>query len=267
MDHYETLGVSRNASPDEIKKAFRKLAMKHHPDKGGDEQAFKQINEAYDTLSDPQKKAQYDNPDPWANAKRYSGQNFDFTDVFGDIFGQFRQARPMQNPDGRMDITVSLEDAFTGKDLIIQTPQGTTTFKVPKGVRDGDTFHFRAMGPQRFKEIAPGDLAVRVRVVMPPEYGRDGDNLFVRASVDAINAMLGTEIKITHLNGKTYQVKIPKGVQEGQRIRMAGLGMDNPRTSRVGDLYVLVAITVPTIHDEEIIKVLNTIRDKRGNNG
>ena len=115
MSHYQTLGVSPQADAKEIKKAYRRLAGKHHPDKGGDEARFKEINEAYETLSDPQKREAYDNPNPFQGGNPF-GQGSPFEDIFGDIFGGFRQQqrRPVRNPDGVCDVHVNLEEIYTG---------------------------------------------------------------------------------------------------------------------------------------------------------
>jgi len=274
MDHYETLGVSRDADASEIKKAYRKLAGKHHPDKGGDEAQFKKVQEAYETLSDPQKRAQYDNPSPFGEGFEFnfrqggdpfSGQGSPFADIFGDIFGQ--RQHPVRNPDQRVSITISLRDAYFGNEYIINTPSGAVNFKVPAGTGDGDTYRIPGKGYQRFQQLPPGDLMIQVRLDFPPEWNKEGNNLYVRIGVDALDAVTGTEVTIEHINGKQYRVKVPAGCQQNQKIKMRGLGFPNPNTSMAGDLIAIAHIEVPTIHDEEIIKVLNTIREKRGNNG
>jgi curved DNA-binding protein len=260
MDHYETLGVSRDADAATIKKAYRKLAGKHHPDKGGNEADFKRVQEAYETLSDPAKKQQYDNPNPFEGM-----QGNPFGDIFGDIFGHRQQ--PARNPDQRVSITISLRDAYFGNEYIINTPSGAVNFKVPAGTGDGDTYRMPGKGYQRFQQLPPGDLMIQVRLEFPPEWNKEGNNLYVRIGVDAIDAVTGTEVTIEHINGKQYRVKVPAGCQQNQKIKMRGLGFPNPNTSMAGDLIAIAHIEVPTIQDEEILQVLNTIREKRGNNG
>jgi len=257
MDYYETLGVTQSTTPKDIKNAYRKLASKHHPDKGGDPEQFKKIQEAYDVLSDPEKKAQYDNPNP------FQGQGNPFGDIFGDIFGQ----RVPRNPDARVSISISAQDAYFGRNLEFDTEVGRINLTIPPGCDNGDTYRYPGKGYQRFKDVPPGNLLVRVDVDMPQEWGREGNHLFIRVMVDALDAIIGTEVEILHINGKRYRVKIPAGSEQGSRINMRGLGMPNPQNGMAGNLYVLIHIDVPTIHDEEIIKVLNTIREKRGNNG
>ena len=139
MDHYETLGVQRDAGEKDIKKAYRKLASKHHPDKGGDQEEFKKIQKAYETLSDPQKKAEYDNPNPFGGQNPFGGNPFE--DIFGDIFGQRRQPQRPPRPMYRTQLNVTLRQAYTGSQqtLELNTPQGKKVINVtiPKGVQSG----------------------------------------------------------------------------------------------------------------------------------
>src|SRR6056300_983681 len=124
MDYYETLGVDRTASPEVIKKAYRKLASKHHPDKGGDAEQFKQIQQAYEVLGDPQKKDQYDNPQPDWNLHQPGGfDNVDIQDIFSQFFRQ-NQRQPNRNPDGVMDLRIELHESFTGTEKILDTGYG-----------------------------------------------------------------------------------------------------------------------------------------------
>lgn len=265
MDHYQILGVSRDATPQDIKKAFRKLAMKHHPDKGGDEAKFKEIQQAYEVLSDPDKRQQYDNPNPFEGIFGQGGDPFrqgtPFGDIFGDIFGQRRQ--PVKNPDGLFDMDITLENAYSGMDSTISTPEGKVQLHIPPGVRPGTKFRIPGKAGGRMPNLPPGDLIVRVNVINPPEWGRENDHLFIRVEVNAIEAMIGSAVRIRHLDGKQYDVTIPAGTQPGGRIKMAGLGMPNPQNGRTGDLYLLVNVHVPTITNEDELNALNNIVSKR----
>ncbi len=265
MDHYQILGVSRDATPQDIKKAFRKLAMKHHPDKGGDEAKFKEIQQAYEVLSDPDKRQQYDNPNPFEGIFGQGGDPFrqgtPFGDIFGDIFGHRRQ--PVKNPDGLFDMDITLENAYSGMDSTISTPEGKVQLHIPPGVRPGTKFRIPGKAGGRMPNLPPGDLIVRVNVINPPEWGRENDHLFIRVEVNAIEAMIGSAVRIRHLDGKQYDVTIPAGTQPGGRIKMAGLGMPNPQNGRTGDLYLLVNVHVPTITNEDELNALNNIVSKR----
>ena len=117
-------------------------------------------------------------------------------------------------------------------------------------------------GRQRDPNLPPGDIFVNVQVNMPPDWGRDEDNLFVRFEVDALDAITGTEIKVKHINGKKYSVKVPAGIQPGEKIRLTGLGMSNPKSGRDGSLYVIIEIHIPDITDQNSIDLLNSIKQR-----
>lgn len=260
MDYYEQLGVDRTSQPDEIKKAYRKLASKHHPDKGGDQEKFKKIQEAYDTLSDPEKKYAYDNPQPQFNFGQ-GDMPGGFEDIFGSIFGQ--RMRPNKNPDSMVNLNITLQEAYTGTSFNLQTPtDGEVIVRIPAGVRDGMRMRVAGKGRQRDPNLPPGDIFVNVHVNMPPDWGRDEDNLFVRFEVDALDAITGTEIKVKHINGKKYSVKVPAGIQPGEKIRLTGLGMSNPKSGRDGSLYVIIEIHIPDITDQNSIDLLNSIKQR-----
>lgn len=268
MDYYKILGVAKTASADEIKKAYRKLAMEHHPDRGGDVTKFQEISQAYETLSDPQKKAAYDNPQPnwnkwnppdWANNDPFAPGGA-FSEAFGDIFGRRQQMR--KNPDGVADVTVTAAQAYTGADISLDLGYTNETLTIPAGIRDGTKFRFSGKGPARFKDLPPGDLIVRVNINYPPNLGREQDDLFIRVNVDAIDAMQGTEIDYTHISDRQIKIKIPSGVQPGAKLRVQGWGMPNPQTKRYGDLYVLVNLSVTKVSDPQHKQWLNIIKEE-----
>jgi len=160
MDHYSTLGVDKNAGSDEIKRAYRKLASQHHPDKGGDKAKFQEIQAAYDTLSNPDKRAQYDNPQPqFHGGGGFNGAPPGFEDIFAQMFGggqhpfgnMFRQQQAPRNRTLNIQTSITLEDAFHGKDLIatLGLPSGrdqTIEVKIPAGIGDGTTLRLAGMG-------------------------------------------------------------------------------------------------------------------------
>jgi len=260
MDHYQTLGVSRDADANEIKKAFRKLAMKHHPDKGGDEQQFKNIQQAYETLSDPQKRAEYDNPNPFSGGDPF-GQGSPFADIFGDIFG--RRARPQVNPDGMIDVTISMLQAYQGTSLVVNTGYSTLDLTIPQGIDNGAKLRLQGQGPQRIADIPPGDLIVRISIMPEKDWGRERKDLFKRAEVDVLDLITGCNVTITHLDGKNYELKIPPGTQPGQKLRMSGLGMIDSNGT-IGSLNIIIEGYVPTIKTDTDIEVLNNIKRKYG---
>jgi DnaJ-class molecular chaperone len=263
MDHYQTLGVSRDSSQQDIKKAYRKLAMKHHPDKGGDEQQFKNIQAAYSVLSDPDKRAQYDNPNPFEQfGGDPFGQGSPFGDIFGDIFGQRVRRQPTQNPDGVINLTVTLVQAYQGANVVINTDYTTLDVSIPKGVRDGTKLRLSGKGPIRYRELPPGDLIARVFIEYPDGWGREGNDLFLRQEINSIDAITGCSFRFNHIDGKQLEVKVPLGSQNGTRLRMRNLGMTDPRNGLIGSLFVILELKTPVITDEEQLEVLNNIRNR-----
>ena len=266
MDYYQTLGVSREADAATIKRAYRKLAGKHHPDKGGDIEQFKLVQSAYETLSDPQKRAQYDNPQPQYHQSRGPFNNHDvppgFEDVFSDFFDQHRRARQhnQRNADSVGDYTISLAQAYHGAELTLDLGYAQERIYVPAGTRTGTKIRIPNKGYQRYADKPPGDLIVRIHVTTPDTVVIDHDDIYQHVLINSIEAMVGTEVEIYHISGKKLSVKIPAGTQQDSRLRMRNLGMPNPASSNVhGNLYVIVNIQTPVIHKQEHIDLLNTL--------
>ncbi len=264
MDHYQTLGVSPQADQKEIKKAFRKLAGKHHPDKGGDAEQFKKINTAYEVLSDPQKKQAYDNPNPFENFQ--GGNPFTqggFEDIFADIFGRQRPRAPTRNPDGVMDLRLELEEVYKGCEKILDTGYGQFKLIVPAGTRHGTKFNLHGKGPKQYENLPAGDLIVRCHVFNPPEWETVNRNdLMVRVRIDYFESMLGTNVMITHLDNKRLDVKIPKGTGPGSTLRLSGQGMPDPNGKGTGNLIVSVEVTPPNVNDETLQKIKDILDEE-----
>ena len=216
MNHYETLGVSKDATKQDIKKAYRKLAMKHHPDKGGDQEQFKRITGAYDILSDPDKRAQYDNPSPFEQFGQGGdpfGPGSPFKDIFGDIFGHQRYnayQKQGRNPDGVSDVKITFLQSYQGADVVINTNAGSFNLNIPKGITNGTKLRLQGKGPQRYKDLPPGDLIIRVHIDYPPNWGSDGIDIFYRHNLNVIDALTGTELDFRFIDGRKIKVKIPK---------------------------------------------------------
>jgi DnaJ-class molecular chaperone len=261
MTYYDVLGVERTSSAEEIKKAYKKLAMRHHPDRnGGDDTEFKKIQEAYETLSDADKRAQYDNPRPEMNFNFGGMGGEDFESIFQQMFGGHMGQRPVRNPDSLAKIQISFNQAYTGCDYVLSLDDGAVNIKLPAGIRDGAKLRIPGKSKKRFSQLPPGDLYVQVFVQMPAEWGRQNDDLYVRVDLDAISAMIGATYEISHINGKKYKVSIPAGTQPGEKIRLKGLGMENSDRNTVGSLYVIVNIVVPEITNPTTISTLEQLR-------
>ena len=261
-DYYQTLGVDRSASQDDIKRAYRGLASKHHPDKGGDTVKFQEIQAAYATLSDPQKKEEYDNPRPQFHGGSGGGMPPGFEDIFsqmfggggspfGDMFGQRRQ-QPARNRTLNLQTQITLEEAFHGKELIatIQLPSGrdqVLEVKIPAGVSDGVTLRLAGMGDDSVSNSPRGDIHLSVHVMPHPAYQRQGDDLIRGLRVNCLDAILGKTMQFDTIDGRTLEVNIQPGTQHGQTLAVAGYGMPNMSNSFMkGRLLLQINITVPT---------------------
>lgn len=259
MDYYSRLGVNKQASPDEIKKAYKKLAMQHHPDRGGDQQTFQEINEAYDTLKDPVKRQQYDQPQPQFN-QHPNG----FEDIFANMFGARRQAK---NADVKVRITISLEEVMTGKDVIasynLRNGQQTdASIRIHPGVHDGEVIRYRGLGDNTFYQLPRGDLLVQVRVLAHRRFTRDGPHLYTNIDVNIFDLILGTEMIIDKLTRGPINVKIPKGTDPGTVLSIAGYGFPDMQRGRPGNLYVKIKAKTPKINDERIIEKVKILNDE-----
>jgi curved DNA-binding protein len=268
-DFYQTLGVNRGATPDEIKRAYRKMAASHHPDRGGNTAKFQEIEEAYRTLSDPQKRQQYDNPMPQGFHQFGGGMPPGFEDIFnafgggpfGDMFGGRRQQR---NRTLNMRTDISLEEAFSGKDLMatIVLPSGKEQLidvKIPAGVQDGITLRLAGMGDDSIPNIPRGDIHLSVHIQPHPTFTRQGDDLIRSIDVSCIDAMLGKTITVDTIDGKTLEIEVKPGTQPGQMLAANGYGMPHINDNRFkGRMLIQLNITVPTLNDyqRDIIKQL-----------
>lgn len=270
-DYYDVLGVSRDASADDIKKAFRKAAVKHHPDReGGDEAKFKEVSEAYEVLSDDQKRAAYDsyghaagaaNPgggDPFggqAGGFGFDGVQFDFSgaggfgDIFSEIFGGMRN-RPR---DVQVSIAIDFDDAVRGttRELNLRVMDRSTgerkneniKVKIPAGIDNGQSVRMQGKG-EYGQGGQRGDLYIEVHVREPRDFERHGANLVSRVTIDMVDAALGTDIPVTTLEGEVI-IKVPAGTQPGKILKLTGKGMPLPHTNRHGDHLVEVTVEVP----------------------
>ncbi|MBI2354265.1 MAG: DnaJ domain-containing protein [Deltaproteobacteria bacterium] len=276
-EYYKTLGVDKKATPDEIKKAFRKLAVKYHPDRNpGDKAAedrFKEINEAYAVLSDPQKKEQYDTFGSSGFHRQYSQEdifrNFDFGNVykdmgagggedifsrlFGGAFGRgggrggFRAA-PQKGADLEMETDVSFRDAAQGAEKLVAFRRNgkreELKVRIPAGVENGSKVRIAGKGGQGGDGGPSGDLYLIIRVLPDPVFTREGGDLFVERAIPFSAACLGTSLDVPTLEGDK-RIKVPPGIQPGTKIRLKGCGVKPLGSNYKGDLYVKISVRVP----------------------
>jgi curved DNA-binding protein len=258
---YQTLGVERNASPDEVKRAYRKLASQHHPDKGGDKTRFQEIQSAYDTLSDPNRRAAYDNPgSTFQNFGFPSNGAFDFQTVF-DIFGaRFQQPHQQRMPQqARMSLWITLEDAARGgrRTISVGSQQGTVTveIEIPLGIEDGNNVQYAKTGPMGT------DLLITFRIHPNPRWSRQGPNLTTEQTVTVWDLILGAEIAVRDILGNTLSLTVPPRTQPGTMFRLRGRGL-NQRAGAPGDLFVQVSARIPDHIPESVIQAIEQARNQ-----
>lgn len=245
-DYYQILGVDRTATDEEIRQAFRKLAMKHHPDRGGDSSRFQEINEAHAVLGDKQKRRDYDTPQ--------SGfQQFGFgqRSPFQDMFDQFR--RQTRQTHVRLTLWISLRDCAVGgeRTVTIGNAAGVTGAKIdiPLAVSDGDHVQYPRLGP------GGCDLVVTFRINPEPGWERDGLNLKTQTKVSIWTLILGGEIIIRDILDKEYRLHVAPRTQPGTILRLAQRGMRNNKNQR-GDILVEIQAVLPSEIPPEITQVI-----------
>ena len=268
---YETLGVPKGASEEEIKRAYRKMAGQHHPDKGGDTIKFQEIQSAYETLSDPQKRQQHDNPFHHTQAGP-NGSHFEFNFGGGagpdDIFAQFfnqgfghnpfqRQQQPRRNKDLRINLQITLAETLTDvhKSVSVQTTKGerfTVDVNIPRGVGNGTTIKYSQMGDNFFDSLTRGDLYVIINIIADQRFELHGLNLVSNLEINSIEAMTGCDKIIQGIDGREYNIKIPKACQFGTKFGLQGQGLYQMNTDARGDLIVNVTVKTSTLSDDQL---------------
>jgi DnaJ-class molecular chaperone len=258
IDHYSTLGVGKNANADDIKKAYRKLAGKHHPDKGGNTATFQKIEEAYRILSDPNQRQQYDNPMPQGNPfggfpGAPGGFNFNFNNDMNDLFGQMFQQhnrRQTNTPHAfRTQVNITLEQAYHGdsQNLQLQTPHGNhaITIEIPKGVTHGAQIRYENVIPQ-------ATLIVEFIIQHHLKFERRGNDLYCTEAVSVLDLIVGTDIEFTTFSGKKLMVTVPPRTQPHMHLKISKEGMPIQSTSIYGDQIILIKPIIPDTIDSEI---------------
>jgi molecular chaperone DnaJ len=267
-DYYKILGVSKDADAATIKKAYRKLAKDLHPDANdGDkkiEEKFKAVSEAYDVVSDPKTRAEYDDArrygasGPMGGARRgpggfQGGRNpspedlfggGDLSDIFGGLFGGGgRQRGPRKGADLETSVTISFEDSIHGVTMPLRLNTGNISARIPAGVKNDQRIRLKGKGQSGEPGAPAGDLFINVAVSPHSVFGRDGDNLTVTVPIRFDEAVNGADIKVPVLDGPAVTIRIPAGTKTGAKFRARGKGVVRPEKS--GDLIVSVDIAVP----------------------
>ena len=302
-DYYKTLGLEKNATPEQIKKAYRKLARQHHPDVNpndkGAEQKFKEINEANEVLSDPEKRKKYDQfgadwqryqQQPGGGAARggqqgggfdwsqYSqgggggnpfGEGEDFSDFFGSLFGNMgggggsRGSRPGAGPDNQAELELSLEEANQGGPRTITVNGKNLRLTIAPGVTDGQTIRLRDQGGPGRHGGPSGALLITLRIRPDARYARTGDDLTQDVPVSIYKALLGGEQTVETLSGPV-KIKLKPDTANGTRLRLRGKGFPvYKKEGQFGDLYLRLSLTLPqnlTDQEKELFQQLAALR-------
>jgi curved DNA-binding protein len=265
MDYYQTLGVTENADQETIKQAYKKLAMKNHPDRGGDTQKFQSISQAYDTLSDPQKKQRYD-------AER-NGQHFHTNmgghgpfghNPFGDVFNQFHfqfgpggfthQTNIRRNKDLTIRVSVSTKQSYTGTQLeakfnTLTGRSQTVVVDVPAGVMNGQTIRYEGLGDDSIPGMPKGNLNVTVIVEEDPNWSRRGHDLITYLKISVVDAMFGCQRQVDCLDGTAMNINVRPGVTHGTEYASGGRGFRDLQSGYVGNFTIVVNIDIPAVTD------------------
>ena len=280
MDYYKTLGVNRNASETESKQAYKKQAMKHHPDKGGDSSQFQKVNEAYDTLKNPQKKTHYDRfgTSPGQNQggnRSYEFRTDDFPQDIGDVFNQFfggggspfrRQQQQRKNRDIIIEAQIELEDVLKGKELVASYRltngrEQSVNLTLPKGIENNSTIKFPSLGDDLQKHLPRGDLLVRVKIRPHAKWARDGINLHGIERVNVFDLMLGTKQTVKTLEGRNLAITVPKGTQPGTVLSISEQGLPTRGGGR-GNIYLTIQADIPSVSKQEWVETLTKLRNE-----
>ena len=306
-DYYKILGVEKNASQDDIKKSYRKLAMKYHPDRNqGNKEAeekFKEITEANEVLSDPDKRKKYDTLG--SNWKQYqtSGQGFDnfysnygggrggrqynFTGDFGDLFGNVSgfsdffesffaggrahpggstKSRNRKGQNYEASLYIPLIEAYNGITKEISISGKKVRINIEAGTRDGKKLRLKGLGGEGLNGGESGDLYLTMKIEKDPYFELDGDNLYFDLYLDLYTAVLGGKQIVRTLNGKTVNVTIPAGTESGKILRLKNLGYPlSENIDSYGDLLVRIKIELPTNLSSEEKQLFNKLASLRSN--
>ena len=281
-NYYDILGVAKTATPDELKAAFRKLAKTHHPDVGGDPEKFKEINEAYNCLHDPQERAAYDrggqrttnhnnfhhDPDPFG---------FGFSHPINDVFNQhfsfvFNQEGVQRQQQQRnrnlriileMDLLDTLEEQIKVFDIRLTNGKESMEVRIPAGITDGQTLSIRGKGDNEFPNAPRGNLEILIKVRPHERFSRQDNNILCDLTIDCFEAVIGTDTELICPSGKRISLRIPAGTQNGTVFGISDEGFPtNPRFNR-GKLLVRINTLIPKNLTPEQIILVREIQKKQ----
>mgnify|MGYP004451627135 CR=1 FL=1 len=282
-DYYKILGVGETATNEQIKRAFKDIAKKEHPDRGGNKDRFQEASEAHDVLKDSQKRHDYDTQRKFGSSTGGDRHPFFNEDIFGDFFSGFSggdmdfggrfnftqgpgrtrtfrsSSRTNRNVQVRMAISIKEAMNHNEKTINYKLPSGReeyATVKIPAGVQHGVTFKFAGMGDDSIKNVPRGDLMVQMSVLDSDGYTRKGNDLYTDKTIDCFQAIRGHQIRLKTLDDSVITVKIPSGTQHGTLLSVKGRGMPVHRTLNIrGNLYVKVLVLIPQLSAADLKKI------------
>ena len=283
-NYYDILGVSEQSTSADITKAFKDLAKQHHPDRGGTQEKFQEINEAHDTLKSSQKRHDYDSMRKFGGGTGGAQHPFFNEDIFGDIFSGFGQGGDMdfnskfnftgRNGDQRtfrnvrqgnrsvnVRMAISIKEAMTSaeKTISYKLPSGREEFatvKIPAGVQHGVTFKYTGMGDDSIKNVPRGDLMVQMSVLDSDGYTRKGNDLHTDKTIDCFQAVRGHKIQLKTLEDSVITVNVPSGTQPGTLLMVRSKGMPIHKTIGIrGNLYVKIHVLIPQLSAGDLKKI------------
>ena len=283
-NYYDILGVNEQSTSAEITKAFKDLAKQHHPDRGGTQEKFQEINEAHDTLKSSQKRHDYDSMRKFGGGTGGAQHPFFNEDIFGDIFSGFGQGGDMdfngrfnftgRNGDERIfrnvkqgnrsvnvRMAISIKEAMMNNDKTInyKLPSGRDEFatvKIPAGVQHGVTFKYAGMGDDSIKNVPRGDLMVQMSVLDSDGYTRKGNDLYTDKTIDCFQAVRGHRIQLKTLEDSVITVNVPSGTQPGTMLLDRSKGMPIHKTIGIrGNIYVKIHVLIPQLSAGDLKKI------------
>jgi len=283
-NYYDILGVNEQSTSADITKAFKDLAKQHHPDRGGTQEKFQEINEAHDTLKSSQKRHDYDSMRKFGGGTGGAQHPFFNEDIFGDIFSGFGQGGDMDfngkfNFTGRngnertfrnvrqgnrsvnVRMAISIKEAMTSdeKTISYKLPSGREEFatvKIPAGVQHGVTFKYTGMGDDSIKNVPRGDLMVQMSVLDSDGYTRKGNDLYTDKTINCFQAVRGHKIQLKTLEDSVITVNVPSGTQPGTLLMVRSKGMPIHKTIGIrGNLYVKIHVLVPQLSATDLKKI------------